>query len=91
MPSRNRNKGWKPIQVKELLHARLDAIRDKDNFESFSEVITNLLDHWIMCPLRRVFERLPSMSTAYHPAQELHRVPVPVAARSYGVPRFERR
>jgi len=91
MPSRDRNKGWKSVLVKEDLHARLNSIRDIDHFESFSEVITKLLDHWIMCPLRRIFEKHPPVSVAYHPIRELHRVPVPVAARSYGVPKFQRR
>lgn len=91
MPSRNRNKGWKPIQVKEALHARLNAIRDIDHFESFSEVITKLLDHWVMCPLRRVFERTPTLSIGYRQVRLSKREPVPVVARSYGVPRFERR
>ena len=90
MPSHNRNKGWKMVHVKEALHARLNSIRDVDNFESFSVLIARLLDHWIMCPLRRTFERVPSVSTGYRPVQVSESVPVPVVARSYGIPRFEK-
>lgn len=43
MPSRDRNKGWKPILVREPIHAQLNAIRDKKDDQSFSDLFQTIL------------------------------------------------